>query len=38
VISSWIVWPAWAAVLVTVLTAASVATERRRWRWLLSAR
>ncbi|WP_405820094.1 hypothetical protein OG241_31700 [Streptomyces sp. NBC_01390] len=36
VISSWVAWPAWAAVPVTVLAAATVVTERRRWRWLLS--
>ncbi|WTE75324.1 hypothetical protein OH775_50490 [Streptomyces sp. NBC_01615] len=37
VISSWFAWPAWAAVPVTVLAAATVVTERRRWSWLLSA-
>lgn len=37
VISSWSAWPAWAAVSVTVLAAATVVTERRRWSWLLSA-
>ncbi|MFI9150350.1 hypothetical protein [Streptomyces sp. NPDC053367] len=36
VISSWLAWPAWAAVPVTVLAAATVVTERRRWTWLLS--
>ncbi|WP_326701489.1 hypothetical protein OG909_31740 [Streptomyces sp. NBC_01754] len=35
VASSWIAWPAWAATTVTVLAAAAVVTERRRWRWLL---
>nr|WP_306192594.1 MULTISPECIES: hypothetical protein [unclassified Streptomyces] len=37
VVSSWFVWPAWAAVLVTVLAAATVVTERRRWSWLLTS-
>ncbi|MFJ6392290.1 hypothetical protein ACIQJT_32300 [Streptomyces sp. NPDC091972] len=37
VVSSWLAWPAWAAVLVTLLAAATLFTERRRWRWLLSA-
>ncbi|MFI8910427.1 hypothetical protein ACIGW4_02200 [Streptomyces sp. NPDC053513] len=36
VISSWLAWPAWAAVPVTALAAATVVTERRRWTWLLS--
>ncbi|WP_086831617.1 hypothetical protein [Streptomyces sp. NRRL B-24572] len=36
VIASWYAWPAWAAVPVTVLAAATVVTERRRWTWLLS--
>lgn len=37
VISSWLAWPAWAAVPVTVLAAGTLVTERRRWRWLVSA-
>ncbi|MGW0147963.1 hypothetical protein ACWDVU_20410 [Streptomyces sp. NPDC003333] len=37
VISAWLIWPAWAAVLVSALTAATLVTERRRWRWLLTA-
>ena len=37
VISTWLAWPAWAAVLVSVLAAATLVTERRRWRWLVSA-
>ncbi|MFC9926812.1 hypothetical protein [Streptomyces sp. NPDC127190] len=37
VVSSWLAWPAWAAVPVTLLVAATLVTERRRWRWLLSA-
>lgn len=36
VIFSWAAWPAWAAAPVTALAAATVVTERRRWRWLLS--
>jgi hypothetical protein len=35
--SSWLIWPTWAAAAVTVLAAATVVTERPRWRWLLSA-
>ncbi|WP_069766741.1 hypothetical protein [Streptomyces sp. LUP30] len=37
VISSWLAWPAWAAAPVTLLVAATLVTERRRWRWLVSA-
>ncbi|MFJ8996089.1 hypothetical protein ACIRQH_37490 [Streptomyces sp. NPDC102279] len=33
---SWLAWPAWAASVVTVLAAASVVAEQRRWRWLIS--
>ncbi|WP_326573123.1 DUF4175 domain-containing protein [Streptomyces sp. NBC_00481] len=36
VASSWLAWPAWAACLVTLLAAATLVTERRRWRWLAS--
>lgn len=36
VISSWSAWRTWAAAPVTVLAAATVVTERRRWIWLLS--
>ncbi|MFJ8623085.1 hypothetical protein ACIRD3_09565 [Kitasatospora sp. NPDC093550] len=36
VASSWLGWPAWAAVPVTALAAATLVTERRRWSWLLS--
>ncbi|MFE1292525.1 hypothetical protein [Streptomyces sp. NPDC058751] len=36
VVSSWIAWPVWAAVPVTVLAAVTCVTERRRWQWLLS--
>ncbi|MGW8766084.1 hypothetical protein ACWGN5_26705 [Streptomyces sp. NPDC055815] len=36
VASSWLAWPAWAAGPVTLLAAATLATERRRWRWLAS--
>ncbi|WP_329309852.1 hypothetical protein [Streptomyces sp. NBC_01262] len=37
VTASWVVWPVWAAVSVSVLAAATLVTERARWRWLLSA-
>ena len=37
VVSSWLAWPAWAAVAVTLLAAATLVTERRRWRWLVCA-
>lgn len=37
VTASWVVWPVWAAVPVSVLAAATLVTERARWRWLLSA-
>ncbi|MDT0345625.1 hypothetical protein RM590_23965 [Streptomyces sp. DSM 44938] len=37
VVSAWLAWPGWAAVPVTLLAAATLGTERRRWRWLLSA-
>ncbi|MGV9640619.1 hypothetical protein [Streptomyces sp. NPDC003514] len=37
VISAWLIWPAWAAVLVSALAAVTLLTERRRWRWLLAA-
>lgn len=36
VTSAWLVWPVWAAVVVSLLVAASLVTERRRWRWLPS--
>ncbi|MFE7595745.1 hypothetical protein [Streptomyces sp. NPDC057494] len=36
VASSWLAWPAWAAGSVTLLAAATLVTERRRWRWLAS--
>ncbi|MFI6435255.1 hypothetical protein [Streptomyces sp. NPDC050759] len=35
VVSSWLAWPAWAAFSVTLLAAAALVTERRRWRWLI---
>ncbi|GGZ03275.1 hypothetical protein [Streptomyces poonensis] len=38
VASSWLAWPAWAAGPVTLLAAATLVTERRRWRWLSSRR
>lgn len=37
VTSSWLAWPVWAAVPVTVLAAVALITERRRWHWLISA-
>ncbi|SHN29792.1 hypothetical protein [Actinacidiphila paucisporea] len=37
VISSWLAWPVWAAVTVTLLAAGTLVTERSRWRWLVSA-
>jgi hypothetical protein len=37
VVSSWLAWPVWAAVLVSLMAAATLVTERPRWRWLLSA-
>ncbi|MGW2644479.1 hypothetical protein ACWC2T_06045 [Streptomyces sp. NPDC001393] len=36
VASAWWLWPAWAAVPVTLLAGAALVTERPRWRWLLS--
>ncbi|TDU04882.1 hypothetical protein EDD99_3361 [Streptomyces sp. 846.5] len=36
VVSSWVAWPVWAAVLVSLMAAATLVTERPRWRWLLS--
>ncbi|WP_460063179.1 hypothetical protein [Streptomyces sp. YKOK-I1] len=36
-IAAWAVWPTYAAVLVSLLVAATLVTERRRWRWLLSS-
>ncbi|MFD6279961.1 hypothetical protein ACFWFI_31000 [Streptomyces sp. NPDC060209] len=35
VVSAWPAWPAWAAVPASVLAAATLVTERRRWLWLL---
>ncbi|MEV6294075.1 hypothetical protein ACWET9_17950 [Streptomyces sp. NPDC004059] len=37
VVSAWWLWPAWAAVPVTLLAGATLVTERPRWRWLLSS-
>ncbi|MEV0173639.1 hypothetical protein AB0I00_21285 [Streptomyces sp. NPDC050803] len=37
VISAWLVWPSWAATLVSLLATTTLVTERRRWRWLMSA-
>ncbi|MEU9468380.1 hypothetical protein AB0D78_17310 [Streptomyces avermitilis] len=36
VIAAWSAWPSCAAVLVSLLVATTLATERNRWRWLLS--
>lgn len=36
VAGAWAAWPAWASVPVTLLAAATLVTERRRSRWLLS--
>lgn len=36
VASSWLIWPTWAAGLVTLLAAATLVAEGRRWRWLAS--
>jgi len=35
VTSSWLVWPTWAAALVTLMAVATLFTERGRWRWLM---
>jgi len=35
-IAAWLVWPIYAAVLVSLLVATTLITERQRWRWLLS--
>jgi hypothetical protein len=37
VVASWLAWPVWAAIPVTLLAAATLVTERERWRRLLSA-
>lgn len=37
VISSWLAWPVWAAVPVTLLAVGTLVTERPRWRWLVCA-
>ncbi|MFF7469771.1 hypothetical protein [Streptomyces sp. NPDC008092] len=37
VIAAWPAWPTYAAVLVSLLVAAALVTERRRRQWLLSA-
>ena len=38
VLSAWIVWPTWAAILVTALGAAMLVTGMARYRWLASVR
>ncbi|MET7896602.1 hypothetical protein [Streptomyces mirabilis] len=35
-IAAWLAWPIYAAVLVSLLVAATLVTERQRWQWLLS--
>ncbi|MED7827068.1 hypothetical protein [Streptomyces chiangmaiensis] len=35
-IAAWSAWPAYAAVLVSLLVATTLVTERHRWRWLVS--
>jgi hypothetical protein len=35
-VAAWWVMPIWAAVLVSVLAAVTLVTERPRWKWLLS--
>ncbi|WP_329288731.1 hypothetical protein [Streptomyces pseudovenezuelae] len=35
-VSAWVVWPVYAAVLVSLLVSVTLLTERHRWRWLLS--
>ncbi|MHC3472029.1 hypothetical protein ACYF6T_25515 [Streptomyces sp. 7R007] len=37
VVSAWWLMPVWAAVLVSLLAAATLAAEGPRWRWLLAA-
>lgn len=34
--SAWLAWPVSVAVLVSLLVAATLVTERRRWRWLVA--
>ncbi|KAF5999613.1 hypothetical protein [Streptomyces sp. WAC00263] len=34
--AAWLAWPICAAVLVSLLVAATLVTERQRWQWLLS--
>jgi hypothetical protein len=36
VVSTWWIWPLWAAVAVSLLAAATLVTERPRRRWLLA--
>ncbi len=38
VVSSWLIWPPVAAVVVCILVVVSVVTELPRWRWLLRHR
>ncbi|MEV6172396.1 hypothetical protein AB0L99_29825 [Streptomyces sp. NPDC051954] len=36
VVCAWLAWPVWAAVVVSLLAATTLVTERPRWRWLVS--
>ncbi len=36
VVLSWVAWPLWAALVVSAMAAATLVTERPRWRWLIS--
>ncbi|MHB9855512.1 hypothetical protein ACSYGO_40565 [Streptomyces krungchingensis] len=36
VVSSWVAWPLWAALVVSAMAAATLLAERPRWRWLIS--
>ncbi|MFD0427229.1 hypothetical protein ACFQ60_01045 [Streptomyces zhihengii] len=36
ILSSWVAWPTWAAVVVTALAATSLIAEQPRWRSLLA--
>ncbi|WP_230396128.1 hypothetical protein [Streptomyces blattellae] len=38
VVSAWLAWPVGAAVAVSLPAAATLVTERPRWRWLVSGR
>lgn len=38
VVSSWALWPVWAAACVSVLAGTALVTEQPRWRWLARQR